>query len=140
MKHLREIILVVVILAAALFGLVFWATRGVSAGADTFFAALEAGNVDAAYALTSTGFKGATTAEQWTEFARIYDLHTVTTHEWTSWSVKLVGKGNVSGTITRKDNTVWDTTVDLKKEEGVWKVEYFHIDLQTGAETTASDL
>ncbi len=130
MKRFREIILIGVILIAALFGLVFWATRGVSEGADTFFSTLEAGDVDAAYALTGTGFQESTTPEQWKEFARIYDLHTVTAHEWTSWNVQLGGTGNVEGAITRQDNTVWDTEVDLKKEEGVWKVEYFHIDLR----------
>ena len=101
-----------------------------SAGADTFFKALETGNIDAAYALTSSGFQEATTREQWNEFARIYDLNTITSHAWTSWSAQLGGKGTVEGTITRQDQTVWDTEVKLKKEDGAWKVDYFHIDLR----------
>lgn len=133
MKKFLKIVGIIVLVIAGLFAFVFWATRGVSAGADTFFQALETGNTDAAYALTSSGFKEATPPEQWSEFTGIYDLGTITSHAWTSWSAQLGGTGTVGGTITRQDNTVWDTEVELVKEEDLWKVEYFNIDLREEA-------
>lgn len=129
-KIIGFVLLVFLILGAGVFALSYGATRGVSAGADTFFETLKNGEVEAAYALTSSGFQASTTMEQWKEFARIYDLQTITSYTWTSWGVKLGGTGNVGGSITRQDATVWDTEVKLKKEEGVWKVERFDIDLR----------
>lgn len=129
-KIIGFILLAFLILGAGVFALSYGATRGVSAGADTFFETLKNGEVEAAYALTSSGFKEAVTPEQFKEFIGIYDLQTITSTAWTSWGVKLGGTGNVGGSITRQDETVWDTEVKLKKEEGVWKVHRFDIDLR----------
>lgn len=129
-KIIGFVLLGFLVLGAGLFALSYGATRGVSAGADTFFETLKSGDSEGAYILTSTGFKEVVTPEEFQEFVEIYDLETTTSYTWTSWGVQLGGTGNVGGSITRQDGTVWDTEVDLKKEEGVWKVLRFDIDLR----------
>jgi hypothetical protein len=114
-------IVVVVVIA-------LWATSGVIEPIDRQLAALKSGDLQAAYAETSTGFRDAVSFEKFEAFVKQYPaLSRNASHSFSSRSTNASGSGEVKGTLTDDRGAVLPVQYQLVKENGAWKILGLHI-------------
>ncbi len=121
MKKLLSILGGLLLVVAAIVGIVFSLTAGVTGGADDFFKLVKSGDYKAAYQSTSKEFQKATSEEQFNDFLNQTTMVKFDHAEWTSRSVQN-NLGNVEGTVVTTDKAVVPVTMDLVNEDGKWKV------------------
>lgn len=111
-----------VVVIAAIVWIALSATSGLVEPIDRQLAALKSGNVDAAYAETSDGFRQATSLEQFGTFVQQYPiLKDYASYSFSSRSFEN-NVGKVSGTLTASAGAV--TTIDYQMvyERETWKI------------------
>lgn len=119
MKILLAIVAVIVIII----GLAVYFTSGLTGPAREQLATLKAGNIDAAYNMTSAGFKDQTSLE---EFKKYVDKQAILTHYKSfSFLERRVdnGLGYLSGEIEDADGKKMKIEYQLVKEDGKWKIQ-----------------
>ncbi len=128
----RTIVLIIVacvagILAVAggIIGAVFYASSGVVDSGDGFFEAARNGDYEAAYALTSQDIRRNRTAAGLKEYMVSNGLDEVVDTTWNSRSFEN-NSGKLEGSVTTKSGGIIPVTVDLVKENGVWKISYIN--------------
>lgn len=84
--------------------------------------ALRKGNLDKAYAYTSTDFQHETTLENFREFVEHYQLDTNENASFTNRAIT-VGDGELKGTLRLKDGTMYSIEYHLKEENNQWKIQ-----------------
>jgi len=113
------------------------ATGKISEAAKTHLELIKSGDLPAAYADTSEGFKDITSFEEYENF--IIEFAVLEKHESVSFSYRNIhnSEGYVEGTIKEPDGTAYPIRVDLIKENGEWKV--FGISLEEFDEEYVED-
>jgi len=110
------------VFVAAIIIIVFWATSGAVETIDRQLAALNQGDMAAAYEETSEAFRDATSLEDFTAFVDAHPiLKDVASHSFTSRSLNN-SVGIVSGTVTSSTGGVLPVTFKLVKEKDSWKI------------------
>jgi hypothetical protein len=127
MSRELKIILGLVAVGVAIIAVIGWlmvtSLTGVVEPVERQLAALKAGNLDAAYAETSQGFRQATSKEQFAAFVQQYPI----LKEAASWSFpnrsfeNNVGK--VSGMLTSSGGAVTTVDYDMVYESETWKIQ-----------------
>jgi hypothetical protein len=112
----------VVALVVLVVGGVFWMTSGVVDAANAALTLCGQGKIAEAYAGTTSGFKGRTSAQAFEKMIQTARLDRFVTASWSSRSIKN-GRGRVAGTATLKDAPPVYLVVTLSKEAGAWKVD-----------------
>ena len=116
----------VAIAGAAIVGLVFYLTSGMTGAADKFFETARSGDAESVYALTSAELRNTTSAEQLAAFIELNRFDHVAQ---TSWSARSIdgGVGRVEGSVTLDDGGVVPLTMQLVKENGRWKISFIEL-------------
>lgn len=135
MKTVLKVLAAIVLFIALLIGIAFWSTSGVTEAGDRFIAALNSGDNDAAYELTSKAFKQSARPEHLAIFAKNYGLDRIQSTSWSSRSFEN-SSGELFGTATLDDGTEINLNIDLIHENDEWKV--LHVSSDT-AESGLSD-
>ena len=78
----------VAIVAAAIVGLVFYLTSGMTGAADKFFETARSGDAESVYALTSAELRNTTSAEQLAAFIKLNRFDQVAETSWSSRSMR----------------------------------------------------
>ncbi len=113
-------------LGAAIVGLVFYATSGVTGAADKFFATARGGDMAEVYALTSAELRNATSLEQLAAYVQENRFDQVAETSWSSRSIEN-NLGSVEGTLTLDDGGAIPLAMELVKEADGWKVSYIEL-------------
>ena len=138
-KTLFKILGAVAIVVAAIVGLVFYLTSGITGAADKFFETARSGDAESVYALTSAELHNTTSAEQLAAFIELNRFDQVAETSWSSRSID-GGLGRVEGSVTLDDGGVVPLTMQLVKENDGWKVSFIELreaGLSGGAEPAA---
>ncbi len=108
-------------------GMALFFTSDVVDPVDRQLEALQAGDLDAAYAETSIAFRQATSKEQFAAFVRAHPaLRQVTGHSFTERS-RENNIGSVKGTLTTRGGGVVPIEFRLVRENDEWKILGFQI-------------
>jgi len=111
----------VAVIAVIVF-IAMWATSGLMDPINRHLDALRAGDMEAAYAETSGAFRQNTSIEQYNDFVTQYPiLIEYTDSSFSSRSVEN-NIGNVSGTLTAPDGTIYPIEFKLVKENDAWVI------------------
>lgn len=110
----------------AIVGLVWYATSGMTAAADKFFATARNGEPAEVYAMTSAELHNATSSEQLASFIQANRFDQVAETSWSSRSIKN-GLGSLEGSLTLDDGGVIPLSLQLVKEGGDWKVSFIEL-------------
>ena len=121
MKILLGLIVVIIIAVSA----VFYFTADMVTSAESFFAAVQQGEIDEAYDDLSEDFKSSTSKADLQQFLDGHGLNRFKEASWGSRSVKS-GRGTLVGSITTDSGGVVPITVSLVKEQGSWKIYSIH--------------
>jgi hypothetical protein len=107
--------------------LAFTMTSGLPKAADQFFAHIVAGDVETAYTETADFFKENTTYE---DFAAGVDYYNLNLYESSTWNSRSVENdlGELSGTITLSDGSVYTSEMQFTKEDGAWRVNFLSVE------------
>jgi hypothetical protein len=112
--------------------------------ADQQLAFMKAGNISAAYDLTSSEFKATMTLEQFTTFVNQYPVLSKNVDRTFNNREIINDKGTISGTLKATDGTIMTVTYTFVKENGEWKIFGLQLDYPqqtvdtTGEATTAT--
>ncbi len=139
----RSVMTVFTIFIVAVYGLIIgsiimtiMATGVLVTVAQGQLEAFRAGDMNAAYAYTSTEFQKNTALENFTTFARQYRLES--NESVSFYDRKINGNhGMVTGRLTLKDGTVYALQYRLEKEGEQWKVIGIGIGVQDNAKPSA---
>lgn len=112
---------VFVLLIVGLVALVFNATSGMPETADRFFAAVRAGNIDAAQAELSEEFRAGTDAAELQRFLAENSLTDVVETSWSDRSYKN-DVGRTEGSATTASGGTVPLTIEYVEENDVWKI------------------
>lgn len=123
-----------ILLFSGIFYLVFALTGGVTKATDSFFTQIAEGNARAAYDNSAEGLKSENSFEEFQGFVEKMQLAAYKDSKWTQRNIEN-DRGRVQGAVSFTDGEVVLTTVELVKENGVWKVH--SIDLNEGGFTDA---
>lgn len=116
----------VALVIAAIVGLVFYATSGMTSAADKFFETARGGDMNAILPLTSAELRNTTTADELAGFIQANRFDRVAETSWSTRSVEN-GLGHVEGSVTLDDGGVIPLTMNLVKEGGDWKVSFIEL-------------
>lgn len=111
---------------AAIVGLVFYVTSGVTGAADRFFETARSGDMESVYALTSAELRNTTSAEQLAAFIELNRFDEVAETSWSSRSIE-GGLGRVEGSVTLDDGGVVPLSMQLVKERDGWKISFIEL-------------
>jgi hypothetical protein len=99
-----------------------WTQPGLVEPVERQLAALKAGNIDAAYAETSSAFRQGTSREDFGKFVDKFPiLRNAASHSLTSRSVEN-DIGRVSGSLIAANGTLTPIAFQLVKENEAWKI------------------
>ncbi len=121
MKWVFGILGGLVLLVALLLGTVFWATSGVTAAADEFFAALARDDRAAARAMLSEGFVTSSSPAQIDALFADPQLSQVSSASWSKRSVNN-NLGSLEGALTTETGGTVPISLELISEKGEWKI------------------
>jgi len=111
-----------VVAIAIIIFIAMWATSGLMDPINRHLDALRNGNMEAAYAETSGAFRQNTSIEQYSNFVKQYPiLIEYTDSSFSSRSVEN-NIGNVKGTLTASDGTIFPIEFKLVKENDAWVI------------------
>ncbi len=111
-----------IILGLVIFGVVYSASSGAVEATRNHLTFLKNGNIEAAYAGTSSGFQSATSLDQYRQFVSSYPvLSDVVSSSFSDRSVEN-GVANLSGTITDSRGAESSFRARLVKENETWKI------------------
>lgn len=113
---------------ALIVGIALLATGDVVKAGDEFIALLGQGKSQEAYQSTSTEFRKLVAEPQFGVVVQQLKLDEARSVSWGSREVNDDG-GKLAGTVTFRDGSTSDISMDLVKEEGVWKVLGFSSDV-----------
>jgi len=114
---------VFLLLTGAIIALVFWATSGVSSAGNDFIEALNRGELEAAYELTSMGFQQDIDIAAFEEFIKSNPvLYNAESASFSAMGVESDTFGYVRGTVKGTDGQVSPILIDLVNENEEWKV------------------
>lgn len=119
------IIIAVIIIIGGI--LIFYFTSGFTHEARAQLDDIKAGNLDAAYYMTSTGFQKEVPIDT---FKRLINEHPILKNfKNVSFTEKKVENGlaYIAGTIEDQDNTVMKIEYQFVKEDGKWKIQAFRL-------------
>ena len=125
LKALRKYFLILVVVVVVIIGLAFYTTRGVSGFGKTIISKLQAIDRDGIYAVASTGFRSATSADTWD--AACQGVGTVLNGKVTEQSAEVGAstsgpkEGTVIYHIVGSDGVTYEVTLKLIDEDG-WKL------------------
>ncbi len=111
---------------AAIIGVVFYATSGMTGAADRFFEIARGGEQAEMYALTSAELRNSTSAEQLAGFIKANRFDQVAETSWSSRSIEN-GLGSLEGALTLDDGGVVPLSLQLVEEGGDWKISFIKL-------------
>lgn len=116
----------VVVVVAAIVGLVFYATSGITRTADDFFAKARSGDMAAVYAMTSAELRNSADSEKLASFIKTNRFDKVAK---TSWSNRSINNniGTLDGSVTLDDGGVIPLHMQLVSEGGDWKISLIEL-------------
>jgi len=132
MRHVTRWILVLVLLAPAACG---W-MDALKQPAEDFLRLAAAGDMDAAYRLTSVAFRKQTSQDQLRDFLDGSGLSDYASASWQSFSVKN-DTGQLEGTVTTREGGTIPLTVFFVREQEAWRIQ--RIELKEAGLADASD-
>jgi hypothetical protein len=123
MKHKKLFLILggIVVVIAAIVGIAFYATSGISRTADQFFAKAHDGNMAAVYAMTSAELRNTANADELAAFIKENRFDKVAKTSWSNRSVEN-NLGTLDGSVTLDDGGVIPLRMQLVSEGGEWKV------------------
>jgi hypothetical protein len=110
-----------VVVIAAIIGVVFYATSGVTRTADDFFAKARGGDMAAVYAMTSAELRNTADPAKLASFIKANRFDKVAKTSWSSRSIEN-NIGTLDGSVTLDDGGVIPLHMQLVSEGGAWKV------------------
>jgi hypothetical protein len=110
-----------VVAIAAIVGIAFYATSGVTRTADDFFARAHDGDMAAAYAMTSAELHDTADAAKLASFIKANRFDQVARTSWSNRSVEN-SVGTLDGSVTLDDGGVIPLHLQLVSEGGEWKI------------------
>ena len=116
-----------IVLFGLIFGVVFYATSGITDAADNFFAAVADGEYEAAQEFTSQRLRETTSPADLEEFAQANRIGNVTDTSWSSRSIEN-NTGQVTGTVETASGAVIPMTILFVSEGDEWRIDGFDID------------
>jgi hypothetical protein len=111
----------IVVVIAAIVGIVFYATSGITRTADQFFAKAHSGDMAAVYAMTSAELRNTADADALAAFIKDNRFDKVAKTSWSSRSIEN-NVGTLDGSVTLDDGGVIPLRMQLVSEGGEWKV------------------
>lgn len=111
---------------AAIVGVVFYATSGMTGAADRFFETARGGGQAEIYALTSAELRNATSPEQLSGFIKANRFDQVAETSWSSRSIEN-GLGSLEGSLTLDDGGVIPLSLQLVQEGGDWRISFIEL-------------
>ncbi len=118
----KKILIGAVVVIAAAIGAAFYFTSGLSEPVDRQIAALQRGDLRAAYSETSMAFQENTSFEDFSKFIKANPILTkITGHTFTSRKIEN-GIGYLSGKLTTESGGVQPVAYRLVKENDTWKI------------------
>jgi hypothetical protein len=122
LKIVLGVVLAGVVVIGLIAGTAFWATSGLVEPVERQLAALKAGDIEAAYAETSSAFRQGTPIEDFRKFVDKYPiLRNAASHSLTSRSIES-GIGTVSGSLIATGGALTPISFQLVKEADAWKI------------------
>lgn len=109
-----------------IFGVVFYATSGITDTTDQFFAAAYEGDYETAHSLTSQQFQAGTNVEQLGEYLEQFGLNKVTDTSWSSRSIEN-NIGELRGTVTTETGGAIPTFIQLVHEQDEWRITFIDV-------------
>jgi hypothetical protein len=110
-----------VVVIAAIVGIVFYATSGITRTADEFFAKAHSGDMAAAYAMTSAELHNTADPEKLASFIKANRFDKVARTSWSNRAIEN-GVGTLDGSVTLDDSGVIPLHMQLVSEGGDWKI------------------
>jgi hypothetical protein len=110
-----------VVAIAAIIGIGFYATSGITRTADDFFAKAHSGDMAAVYAMTSAQLRNTADADELAAFIRDNRFDKVARTSWSKRSIEN-DVGTLDGSVTLDDGGVIPLHMQLVSEGGDWKV------------------
>ncbi len=115
-----------VVVIAAVVGLVFYATSGMTRTADDFFAKAHTGDTNGAYALTSAELHNTASPKKLASFIQANRFDKVAKTSWSNRSIKN-NTGTLDGSVTLDDGGVIPLHMQLVSENGGWKISLLEL-------------
>lgn len=137
MKTILKILAGFVVLIAAIFGFVFWATAGLPDTANSFFTRIAADDYAGAIALTTPDFRASTDRAALERFARENGFDKYQSADWSSRSFNN-NLGSLEGSLRTNDGGVIPVTLQLVKADDGWRIQNV-LKAQAGAVNASSD-
>jgi hypothetical protein len=121
MKKILIVVSIVIAFVVLIVAGVFYLTSGITDTADRFFGSVKKGDMQAAAACLSEGFRASTPQETLESFLRSSGLNKYKDASWSDRSI--TGKtGEIEGSIETTDGGTIPIKIGFVKEKGGWKI------------------
>lgn len=122
-----KILLIILAIIVVAVGLVFYFTSGLSSTAEKQLSDIKAGNMEAAYSLTSKEFQQVTSIETFKSYVEKFPiLKDYKSIKFTERKIES-NVGYLAGTIEGTDGTKMKIEYQLVKEDGKWKIQAINL-------------